>query len=140
MIKKFLLISLVLHLILIGVSLKKETKVYPKKEQKKIKVKISKKGSNKFIEKYGKEPCTKYYYGVGIKYYLLGEVANIAPESPAEKIGIQIGDVILNTSDLHFDKNDESNLNRILKLRINRNGITLDFNLTIQKICVESQK
>lgn len=50
----------------------------------------------------GDKPCTRSYWGIGI-VHIQGIIISVAPGGPADKIGIQVRDIIVDDTDLKGD-------------------------------------
>ena len=82
-----------------------------------------------------KKECKKFYTGIGIIYNpWKGDVTKVAKGSPAEKAGIKVGDILLDSG--IRDKYEEGTVITIPTLR---EGIIHDIPVTIGKICTENK-
>jgi carboxyl-terminal processing protease len=89
------------------------------------------------------------YYGIGIEALTLDDVGvlvvGVLEDSPAEKAGIKDGDIILSVNDISLKGKTASyftslvnSLEKDLKIKITRDDKTLDFNLSAEKIIINS--
>jgi predicted metalloprotease with PDZ domain len=79
--------------------------------------------------------CDKHYLGIGVTHSsLFGEITNVAPGGPADKAGIRVGDIPLDSLNIR-DKYPEGT---VITIPILRDGITHNIPVTIGKICTES--
>lgn len=80
--------------------------------------------------------CDKHYLGIGVTHSsLFGEITNVAPGGPADRAGIKVGDIPLDSLDIR-DKFAEGT---VITVPILRNGIMHEIPVTIGKICIESK-
>lgn len=138
MLKRFefyLLVSLLLHAALFIFFFKETPPPEPKPQQQqenKVEVKLR---EVDFIPDAteGLIACPDSYVGVGFKYRLLtGEITDVSPGSPAERVGLRAGDEILEmtNSDLTLVGEDFS-------ITISRVGQKLTFKMKTDDICVK---
>ena len=141
--KKFIAISVILHLILLSIFIPKDEKKKQEQKTSNIPVKLNnKKGSSKpikFAEKEGSDICPEYYYGVGYMYNFIGEVIDVSPTGSAAKAGLLVGDIVLSHS-FNWDREDSSVEGKTVILTINRDEQIIDLNVVIKKICTEREK
>lgn len=79
--------------------------------------------------------CPLSYRGIGIEQTPTGMVIEVLRGSPAERAGIQLGDVIHN----HYATliRDRYPIGHVLRLNIRRLGELVDVPVRIEKICYE---
>lgn len=79
--------------------------------------------------------CARTYRGIGITRWALSEgIKAIAKGGPADKAGLQVGDVILNDDELGADR---YMVGHPVKLHIERAGRRLTVVVVIGRICFE---
>ena len=138
--KKFLLLSIIVHaLLFMCVSIKSE-EVQPKTSKIPIQLQSgdgnSIQGPLKFPDERGDDLCPDYYFGLGYMYNFMGEVTDLSPLGSAKKAGLKLGDVVLNHSAV-WDQKDSSVEGMTVYLDVKRGDDMIKITATIEKICTE---
>ena len=78
-------------------------------------------------------PCPDSYVGVGFKYRLLSDIiTDVAPNSPAETMGIKVGDRIITMTD-----NKGKSVGEKFQITIERDGLLHSFSALTEDICTK---
>jgi hypothetical protein len=137
--KFMLIISLLLHsLILLNGDFRKPP-VEPPPEGKGDSEEKEEEGGIKFtIKKFEEEAtidCPDYYVGIGITISFFRVVIEVAPDSPADKGGLQKGDILLNDPIANvYEEGTE------ITVDYYRNHVLYSTKVTVAKICSRESK
>lgn len=74
------------------------------------------------------------YRGVGVRMGGGGEIIDVAPGGPADRAGVRLGDRLLNEDEFGGDRYPNGT---VLVMRIERDGVPLQFTVTVRPICQE---
>lgn len=134
-----LLLSLALHAIVLwGLQIPKPTPEKKKPKKHTVQVQIKKPDdSNDFIDDTlsmdATVACPRSYVGIGFKYWTLtNEISEIAPNSPAERIGLRAGDVIISMTNTH-----NRSVGDVFSITIVRNERVFTFETKLEDICTK---
>lgn len=160
--RQCLLVSLIIHAIILSIKIPKSK--FQNKSTVKIKLEQQKDKKNKGVEKdedlyivqniidvlekveeLAKEEaaiksmlnvCESYYMGIGIVHSsFLGKIVEVVPGGPADKAGIKVGDIPLDSLEIR-DKYEEGTQ---ITIPILRDGIMYQIPVTIGKICTKEK-